>query len=188
MKVNASALRQGNVIDHLNKLWVVAKAQNVTPGKGGAFMQAELRDIRGGTKRDERFRSTEQVERVTLDDREYQYLYKDGEAYAFMDTETYEQLSVPGEVIGDPAVFLQEGMKCNIRTFEGVALVVELPQTVVMEVVEADPVVKSQTAASSYKPAKLENGVRIMVPPHVATGTKIIVNIAEGTYLERFKG
>jgi len=188
MKVNASALRAGNVIDHLNKLWVVTKAQNVTPGKGGAFMQAELRDIRAGTKRDERFRSTEQVERISLDDREYQYLYKEGDTYAFMDTENYEQLSVPGTVIGEQAVFLQEGMKCNIRTFEGTPLVIDLPQTVVMEIVETEPVLRSQTAASSYKPAKLENGVRIMVPPHVATGTKIVVNISDGTYLERAKG
>lgn len=187
MKVNASALRGGNVIDHLGRLWVVAKAQNVTPGKGGAFMQAELRDIRAGTKRDERFRSTEQVERVTLDDRDYQYLFQEGTKYTFMDVETYEQIEVPAEVIGDPAVFLQEGMRCNIRTFEGTALVIELPQTVVMTVVEADPVVKSQTAASSYKPAKLENGVRIMVPPHIATGTRVVVNIADGAYLERAK-
>lgn len=187
MKVNASALRAGNVIDHNSKLWVVAKAQNVTPGKGGAFMQAELRDIRAGTKLNERFRSTEQVDRVSLDDREYQYLFQEGEKYTFMDIETYEQLEVPVAVIGDQAVFLQEGMRCNIRTFEGTPLVVELPQTVVMAVVEADPVVKSQTAASSYKPAKLENGVRIMVPPHIATGTRVVVNIAEGTYLERAK-
>lgn len=187
MKVNASALRGGNVIDHNGKLWVVTKAQNVTPGKGGAFMQAELRDIRSGTKLNERFRSTEQVERVSLEDHEYQYLYNEGDVFTFMESETYEQISVPQEVIGDPAVFLQEGMKCNIRTFEGAPLVVEMPQTVVMEVVEADPVVKSQTATSSYKPAKLENGVRIMVPPHIATGTRVVVNIAEGTYMERAK-
>ena len=185
MKVNASALRAGNVIDHLSRLWVVAKAQNVTPGKGGAFMQAELRDIRAGTKRDERFRSTEQVDRVTLDDREYQYLYKDGEGYAFMDTENYEQLSVPAAVIGDQAVFLQEGMKCNIRTFEGTPLVIELPQTVVMEIVETEPVVKAQTAASSYKPAILENGVRVMVPPHIESGTRVVISTADGTYVER---
>ncbi len=188
MKVNGSALRAGNVIEHLNRLWIVVKAQNVTPGKGGAFMQAELRDIRSNTKRDERFRSTEQVERVSLDDREYQFLYREGEQYAFMDVENYEQLSVPGEVIGEQAVFLQEGMKCNIRTFDGTPLVVEMPATVVMEVTETEPAVRSQTAAASYKPATLENGVRIMVPPHIATGTKIVINIADGAYLERFKG
>jgi elongation factor P len=187
MKVNASALRGGNVIDHSSRLWVVTKAQNVSPGKGGTFMQAELRDIRSGTKLQERFRSTEQVERVSLDDSEYQYLYKEGDSYTFMDIASYEQIEVPGDVVGDQAVFLQEGMKCNIRTFEGTPLVVELPQTVVMQVVEADPVVKSQTATSSYKPAKLENGVRVMVPPHIAAGTRIVVNIAEGTYLERAK-
>ena len=187
MKVNASALRNGNVLDHNGKLWVVVKAQNVTPGKGGAFMQAELRDIRAGTKLNERFRSTEQVERVSLEDREYQYLYKEGDNYTFMENENFEQIAVPGDVIGEQAVFLQEGMTCNIRTFEGTPLVVDLPQTTVMEVVEADPVVKSQTATSSYKPAKLENGVRIMVPPHIATGTRVVVNITECTYLERAK-
>jgi len=188
MKVNASALRAGNVIDVDGKLYVVLKGQNISPGKGGTFMQADLRDIRTGVKRDERFRSTEQVERVSLEDREYQFLYKDGEQYAFMDTESFDQVSVNADVVGDQAIYLQEGMKCNVRTFEGLPLTVELPQTCIMEIVETEPASKGQTASSSYKPAKLENGARVMVPPHVAPGTKIVINIAEGTYLERAKG
>jgi elongation factor P len=187
MKVNASALRAGNVIDQDGKLYVVVKGQNVTPGKGGTFMQAELRDIRTGIKRDERFRSTEQVERVSLEDREYQFLYRDGDQLTFMDTESYDQVSVNQDVVGDGHVFLQEGMKCNVRSFEGTPLVVELPQTCVMEIVETEPATKGQTASSSYKPAKLENGVRIMVPPHIGSGTKVVVSIADGTYLERAK-
>ena len=188
MKVNGSALRAGNVIDHNGKLFVVVRGQNVSPGKGGTFMQCDLRDIRSGVKITERFRSTEQVERVSLEDGEFQYLYRDGENFAFMNVETYDQLSVPPDVIGDQADFLQEGMKCNIRTFEGVPLVVELPQTVVMEVVETEPNVKGQTASASYKPAKLENGSRVTVPPHIEIGTKIVVNIAERAYVERYKG
>lgn len=188
MKVNGSALRAGNVIEHNNKLYVVLRGQNVTPGKGGTFMQCDLRDIRTGLKLSERFRSTEQVERVTLDDGEFQYLYRDGDNYAFMNTETYDQISISPDVIGEQADFLQEGMKCQVRAFEGTPLTIELPQTVVMQIVEADPVVKAQTATSSYKPAKLENGVRILVPPHIESGTKIVVNIAERAYIERFKG
>lgn len=188
MKVNGSALRAGNVIDHNNKLYVFLRGQNVSPGKGGTFMQCDLRDIRTGVKLSERFRSTEQVERVTLDDGEFQYLYRDGDNFAFMNTETYDQISISPDVVGEQADFLQEGMKCSVRSFEGKPLTIELPQTVVMEIVEADPVVKSQTATSSYKPAKLENGVRILVPPHIGTGTKVVVNIAERSYMERFKG
>lgn len=188
MKVNGSALRSGNVIDHNGKLYVVLRGQNVTPGKGGTFMQCELRDIRTGVKITERFRSTEQVERVSLDDAEFQYLYKDGDNFAFMNTETYDQVSVSPDIVGDQADFLQEGMKCMIRSFEGTPLTIELPQTVVMEIVETEPIVKGQTASSSYKPAKLENGTRIMVPPHIDAGTRVVVNIAERAYVERFKG
>lgn len=188
MKVNGSALRAGNVIEHNSKLFVVLRGQNVSPGKGGTFMQCELRQVGGGTKITERFRSTEQVERVSLDDGEFQYLYRDGENYAFMNVETYDQISVSPDVIGDQGDFLQEGMKCAIRLYEGTPLVVELPQTVVMEIVETEPIVKGQTASSSYKPAKLENGARVMVPPHIDAGTKVVINIAERAYIERFKG
>jgi elongation factor P len=187
MKINANSLRVGNVIDLNGKLWAITKTQVVQPGKGGAFMQVELRDVRTGGKGQERFRSAEQVERVSLEDREFQVLYPEGDNFAFMDVETYDQISVSKEIIGESWVWLQDGMKVNVRLFEGTPLAVELPQTVIQTVVEADPAVKGQTAASSYKPGKLDNGQRCMIPPHIEAGTRIVVNTADGTYLERAK-
>ena len=188
MKINANELRAGNVMEFRGKLWAVAKAQHITPGKGGAFVQVELRDVRAGTKLNERFRSGETVERVRIDDHDYQFLFGDDTTLTFMDEQTFEQMSVDRDVVGEAAGFLQDGMKVMISSYEGVAVSVTLPQTVVLEIVEADPVVKGQTASSSYKPAKLENGMRVMVPPHVESGTKIVVNTEDGSYVERFKG
>jgi elongation factor P len=188
MKINANELRAGNVMEFRGKLWAVAKAQHITPGKGGAFVQVELRDVRAGTKLNERFRSGETVERVRIDDHDYQFLFGDDTTLTFMDEQTFEQMSVDRDVVGEAAGFLQDGMKVMISSYEGVAVSVSLPQTVVLEIVEADPVVKGQTASSSYKPAKLENGMRVMVPPHVESGTKIVVNTEDGSYVERFKG
>ncbi|WP_439817721.1 elongation factor P [Zavarzinia sp. CC-PAN008] len=187
-KINANSLRIGNVIDHLGKLWQITKTQVVQPGKGGAFLAVELRDVRTGNKRDDRFRSSELVERVSLEDRDYTYLFQEGDNYTFMDKETFEQLPVPKDVIGYPAVFLQEGMEVVIKTFDGSPLSAELPQSVVVTVVEADPVVKGQTASSSYKPGILDNGERVMIPPHIEAGTKIVVATADGSYMERAKG
>ena len=187
MKVNANTLRIGHVIEHNNRLWVVTKTQTVQPGKGGAFLTAVLKDLRNGTKLDERWRTQESVERVSLEDREFQYLYPEDELHTFMDVETFDQITVAGSVIGDPVVFLQEGMKVNVRLFEGQAVSVELPGSVVLTVTETDPAVKGQTAAASYKPAMTDNGVRVMVPPHIDAGTRIVVNTQDGSYLERFK-
>jgi elongation factor P len=187
MKVNANTMRPGHIMEHNGKLWVVAKIQIVQPGKGGAFIQIEMKDARTGTKTIERFRTQESVERARLDEHEMQFLFADGDMFTFMDNGTFEQVTIPREVIGDPAVFLQDGMVVNVQTHEGSPLGVELPQTVTLAVVEADPVVKGQTASSSYKPAKLENGVRVLVPPHIEAGTRIVVDTAEGTYLERAK-
>jgi elongation factor P len=170
------------------KLWAVAKAQHITPGKGGAFVQVELRDVRAGTKLNERFRSGETVERVRIDDHDYQFLFGDDTTLTFMDEQTYEQMAVDRELVGDAAGFLQDGMKVIISSYEGSPVTVTLPQTVILQIVEADPVVKGQTASSSYKPAKLENGMRVMVPPHIESGTKIVVNTEDGSYVERFKG
>src|ERR1700758_512256 len=147
MKINAIDLKPGNVLEHQNRLWLVLKRELVQPGKGGAFAQVELRDLRGGTKLNERFRTQETVERVRLDEKEMQFLYLDGNLATFMDNESYEQLTVDREMIGEPADFLREGMLCNIQLYEGAPLSVELPQSVVMEVVEADPVVRGQTAS-----------------------------------------
>jgi elongation factor P len=187
MKINANELRAGNVMEFRGKLWAVAKAQHITPGKGGAFVQVELKDVRGGTKLNERFRSGETVERVRIDDHDYQFLFGDDHTLTFMDEQTFEQISVDRDLIGEAAGFLQDGMKVIISSYEGTPVGVELPQTVTLQIVEADPVVKGQTASSSYKPAKLENGMRVMVPPHIEAGTRIVVNTADGSYVERAK-
>lgn len=187
MKINAIDIKPGNVLEHQGKLWLVLKRELVQPGKGGAFAQVEMRDLKGGSKLNERFRTQETVERVRLDEKEMQFLYFDGEHATFMDNESYEQLAVDRQLIGEPADFLSEGMICTIQLYEGTPMSVTLPQTVVMEVVEADPVVKGQTASSSYKPGKLENGRRVMIPPHIGAGTRIVVNTADGSYLERAK-
>ncbi len=187
MKVNANTIRSGHVLEHNGKLWVVAKTAIVQPGKGGAFIQIEMKDVRAGTKTIERFRTQETVERARLDEQEMQFLFSEGDNFTFMDNESFEQTTIPREVIGEPAVFLQDGMQVTVQTHEGSPLSVELPASVVLEVVEADPVVKGQTAASSYKPAMLSNGVRVMVPPHIATGDRIVVATADATYMERAK-
>ncbi|MBM3600697.1 MAG: elongation factor P [Alphaproteobacteria bacterium] len=187
MKVNANQISRGNVVEHKNRLWVAVKVQHINPGKGGAFVQMELKDVRDGTKLNERFRSGESVERSRLDEHEMQYLFHDGDAYTFMDTESYEQMTLQRDLIGDSAVFLQDGMRVTVQTHEGSPVSIELPQTVIMTVVEADPVVKGQTASSSFKPGKLENGERVMVPPHIEAGTRIVVNTSDGSYVERAK-
>jgi elongation factor P len=187
MKINGNSIRPGNIIEHQGRLWRAVKTQHTQPGKGGAYLQVELKDIRDGTKLNERFRSSETVERVRLDEHNYQFLFADGEEYTFMDSETFEQLALHADLIGEPAVFLQEGMVVSVESYEGSPISVSLPESVIMQIVEADPVVKGQTAASSFKPAKLENGVRVLVPPHIESGTRIVVNTADATYVERAK-
>ncbi len=185
MKINAIDIKPGNVLEYQNKLWLVLKRELVQPGKGGAFAQVELRDLRGGSKLS--FRTQETVERVRLDEKEMQFLFLENGQATFMDNDTYEQIAIPRETIGEPADFLRDGMVCNVMLYEGTALSVELPPSVVMTVVEADPVVRGQTASSSYKPGKLENGRRVMIPPHIGPGTRIVINTADGSYVERAK-
>jgi elongation factor P len=187
MKINAIDIKPGNVLEHQGKLWLVVKRELIQPGKGGAFAQIEMRDLRSGNKANERFRTQETVERVRLEEKEMQFLYFEGTQATFMDNENYEQITVERDMIGEPADFLREGMICNIQLYEGTPLSVTIPQTVTMTVVEADPVVRGQTASSSYKPGKLENGRRILIPPHIEAGTRVVVNTADGTYLERAK-
>ena len=186
-KINAIDLKPGNVLEHDNKLWIVLKREIVQPGKGGAFTQIEIRDLRSGNKATERFRTQEAVERVRLDEKEMQFLYMEDDNATFMDNDTFEQVAVPRDLIGDPADFLQDGMVCKVMTYEGTPLSVDIPPSVTLEVVEADPVVRGQTASSSYKPGKLENGRRVMIPPHIAAGTRIVINTADGSYIERAK-
>jgi elongation factor P len=187
MKVAANTIRKGHVLEHNNKLWLVIKSEIMIPGKGNAIIQVEMRDVRTGTKTNERYRTQETVERVQLMDHEMQFLFNAGDEYTFMDQTTFEQYFVARDIIGDPAIFLQEGMTCNVQTYEGSPLSVGLPPSVVLEIVEADPVVRGQTASSSYKPAKLSNGARIMVPPFIEAGTRVVVNTLDGSYVERAK-
>jgi elongation factor P len=187
MKINGNDIRVGNLIEFDSRLWAVTKTQHVQPGKGGAYMQVEMKALLSGTKTNHRFRSSESVERVFLDELPYQYLYEDGAHLVFMEQTNYEQVTIDKEMVGDAIQFLQDGMVVNICFHEGKPLSVSLPDTVVLKIAEADPVVKGQTASSSFKPAVLENGLRIMVPPHIESGTAIIVNTLDGTYLERAK-
>lgn len=188
MKINGNAVRPGMVIEHQDRLWRAVKIQHTQPGKGGAYLQVELRGVRDGTKLNERFRSSETVERVRLDQKDYQYLFADGDMYTFMDNETYDQITLNAELIGEDQIpFLQESMIVTVESHEDDPIGVQLPDHVTLEVTEADAVVKGQTASSSYKPAVLENGIKTLVPPHIGTGTRIVVNTADASYVERAK-
>jgi elongation factor P len=187
MKINANSIRIGNILDHQGKLWVVTKTQHVQPGKGGAYMQVEMKAILEGTKLHERFRSSESVEKIHLDERPFQFLYKEGKFFVFMDQDTYEQFSLDEDFVGDSSVFLQDGMVVNISFYEERAITVQLPDTVILEVVEAEPVVKGQTASSSYKPAIMDNGIKVMVPPHIEAGMKVVIHTQDSSYIERAK-
>jgi elongation factor P len=188
VKVNASALRAGNVVEIDSKLYAVLTAENIKPGKGTPVTQLELRRISDGVKVSERFRTTEQVERAYIEEGDFQYLYDEGGAFTFMQTENYEQVSVPKDLVGTLAPYLQEGMQVSIKLFQGAPVAIELPARVTLEVVETEPAMKGQTATTSFKPALLNNGVRTGVPTHITVGTKIVVNTADGSYVERAKG
>jgi elongation factor P len=185
MKINGNEIRPGNVIEHKGALWIAVKTQAVKPGKGPAYAQVELKNAIDGTKLNERFRASETVERVRLEQKDYQFLYAEGDMLTFMDLDTYDQIQIPKELIGERAAFLQDGMTVTVESHEGRPIGVALPDQVTLEVVEAEPVVKGQTAASSYKPAKLENGVRILVPPFVGAGERVVVDTNELTYVRR---
>ncbi len=185
MKINGNEIRPGNVIEHKGALWVAVKTQHVKPGKGPAYAQVELKNAMDGTKLNERFRSSESVERVRLEQKDYQFLYPEGDMLVFMDMDTYDQINIRREFLEERAAFLQDGMKVTVESHEGTPIGVTLPDQVTLEVVEADPVVKGQTAASSYKPAKLENGVRILVPPFIGAGERVVVDTNELTYVRR---
>ncbi len=187
MKIDGGAVRMGMVIEWQDKLWLVVKHEIRTPGNLRSFNQVELKDIKTGTKNTPRFASDEKIERVSLDQRSCNFLFADGDTLTFMDNENYEQFTLPKELLGPSAAFLQDGMTVSMETYEGKPLSVALPSKVAMKIVEADPVVKGQTAASSYKPAILENGVRVMVPPFIPAGETIIVDTSTLEYVERAK-
>lgn len=185
MKINGNAIRSGNVIEHQGRLWVAVKIQHTQPGKGGAYLQVELKDVRDGTKLNERFRASESVERVRLDQKAHQFLYAEDDTLVFMDTESYEQISLPRELIGEAAIFLQDNMTVTIESYEEQPISVQLPDAVTLTVTETEPVMKGQTAAASYKPALLDNGIRTMVPPHVGEGERVVISTADSSYVER---
>ena len=187
MKVIASSVRKGNILEIDNKLFVVLSAESFFPGKGTPTTQIDMRRISDGVKTTERYRTTEQVERATVEEREHQFLYQDGDGFHFMNMENYDQVTLPSDIIGDQAVYLEPEMKVMLAVHENVPVSIELPQKATLEVVETEPTMKGQTASSSYKPAVLSNGVRTMVPPFVGTGTKIVVMTADGSYVERAK-
>jgi elongation factor P len=187
MKMNASALKVGNIIEHDDRLLQVMGSEISKPGKGGAYATHTLRDVRTGSKDVIRFRSQEGVDKVRLDDYESQYLFSDGDMHTFMDTTSYEQFEINGELIGYPKVFLQDGMMVSLQKYDDEPLGVTLPTTVVMTVTECEPVVKGQTASSSYKPGQLENGERILIPPHIDAGTRVVVQTEDCKYIERAK-
>ncbi|ANG98440.1 MULTISPECIES: elongation factor P [Brucella] len=185
MKINGNEIRPGNVIEHDGGLWAAVKTNAVKPGKGGAYNQVELKNLITGTKLNERFRAAETVERVRLEQKDFSFLYEQGEALVFMDTESYEQLELLKDFVGDRAAFLQDGMMVTVELYEEKPIGIRLPEQVTLAIVEADPVVKGQTAASSYKPAILENGIRILVPPFIESGERVIVDTSELTYISR---
>jgi len=188
MKVPVNSIRAGNVIDYNGKLWVASKVQHISPGKGGAFVAIEAKALREGNKLQERFRSGEMIEQAHIEERDCTYLFKDDNGYTFMDKENYEQLVVGGDVLDpDQARWLQDGMEVAVSLHEGTPVGVTLPKSVVLAVTEADAVVKGQTASSSYKPAIVEGGIRVMVPPHIGVGTRLVINTEDGAYMERAK-
>ena len=185
MKISASEIRPGSVIEHNGGLWAAVKCNTVKPGKGGAFNQVELKNLNDGTKLNERFRTVDTVEKVDLEKKDFQFLFEQGESLVFMDVDSYEQLELQKEFVGDRAAFLQDGMMVTVQLYGEKPIGVALPDQVVLAITEADPVVKGQTAASSYKPAILENGVRVLVPPFIEAGERILVDTNEITYLRR---
>ena len=187
MKVIASSLRKGSVVDMDGKLYVVLSAENIHPGKGTPVTQLNMRRISDGVKISERYRTTETVERAIVDDRPHTFLYQDAEGFHFMNPETYDQLVAPEEIIGDAAPYLTDGCTVTLSTHDDVAIAIELPRLATFEVMETEPSVKGQTASSSYKPAILSNGLRTMIPPYIGPGTRIVVLTEDGSYQERAK-
>jgi len=187
MKTQANLIRVGWILEHNGRQWTVLKTSITKPGKGGAFIQVEMRDLNSGNKTNERFRTEDTVEKLTSDQKACQYLYKDGTNLIFMDKETYDQFEIPEEMLGDSVAFLQDNMDVTVNFIEGKAVGVDLPQHVILTIKETEPYLKGQTVTTSYKPAIMENGLRVMIPPFVVTGEKIVVSTADCSYVERAK-
>ena len=187
-KMQANQMRAGMVIEFEGQRYTILKQNIMIPGKGNAIIQVDMRNIKTGSKKDPRWRTADTVERLTTEDKEFTFSYAEGDNIILMDPETFEQTTVSKDILGDRLPFLVENMTVNVRLIEGEPVSMDLPDTVVLEIVEADPVVKGQTASSSYKPALLSNGVKTMVPPFITAGEKIVVRTEDASYLERSKG
>jgi elongation factor P len=185
MKINGNEVRPGNVIEYDGTLWVAVKTQAVKPGKGPAYNQVELKNLIDGRKLNNRFGSDEKVERARIDTKDFQYLYREGDMLVFMDNDTYEQINLPEEFVGERAAFLQDGMTVTLEMHDERPIGISLPDQVTLQITETEPTIKGQTAASSYKPAVLENGIRVMVPPFVGVGERIVVDTSEIAYVRR---
>ncbi len=185
MKINGNEIKPGNVLQHQDTLWAVVKVQHVKPGKGGAFAQVEMKNLLDGRKLNERFRSEDKVEKVRLEQKDFQYLYAQDDMLVFMDSDTYEQIELQTDFVGDRSAFLQDGMTVTLDMHDGKPIGINLPQFVTLQITEADAVVKGQTQSSSYKPAVLENGVRVLVPPFITAGERIVVDTNEVAYVKR---
>jgi elongation factor P len=187
VKVQASSLRKGNALDIDGKLYVILSVENIHPGKGTPVTQMDMRRISDGVKVSERYRTTETVERAFVDERDYTFLYQDGDGFHFMNPATFDQLTATADIIGDAAAYLQDNMVVTLSVHNDTAIAISLPARVTLEIVETEPAVKNQTASSSYKPAILSNGVRTMVPPYIAAGTRVVIMTEDGSYVERAK-
>ena len=185
MKINGNSVKPGMIIEHKKDLWVVTKSQSVKPGKGGAFNQVEMKSLKNGSKLNERFRASEEVERVRVDEEKFQYLYQQENKLIFMNLTDYEQMELDVEFIGDKIDLLRENDEVILEMYDEKPIGIQLPNTLIFEVSETEAVVKGQTAASSNKPAVLENGLRVMVPPFIEQGEKVIINTEDLTYLKR---
>lgn len=185
MKISGVDIRPGNILEHEGGIWKVAKIQHTQPGKGGAFMQVEMKNLEDGRKTNIRYRSQDTVEKVRLDTKDFQFLFADGESFVFMDEENFEQITIAAKLLGDEAAFLRDGMQVTLEMYDERPISVQLPDQIEATIVEADAVVKGQTASSSYKPAILDNGVRVMVPPHISSGTRIVVDVYAKEYVRK---
>ncbi|VAV97369.1 Translation elongation factor P [hydrothermal vent metagenome] len=185
MKINGNEIRPGNIVQHQDSLWIAVKTNAVKPGKGPAYNQVELKSLINGSKLNERFRASETVERVRLEQKDHTYLYAEGDLLVFMDGETYEQIHIPKDLIGERVAFLQDGMQVVVESHEGRAISVQMPEHATLAITETEPTVKGQTASSSFKPAIIENGLRVLVPPYISVGEKIVVNTTTLEYVKR---
>lgn len=187
MKVIASSLRKGNIVDIDGRLYVVLTAENFHPGKGTPTTQVDMRRISDGVKTSQRYKTTDQVERAHVEDHDFSYLYQDGDGFHFMNQETFDQVALANDLVGDHAAYLQEGMVVKLAMHEGVPISINIPAKATLEITDTEPVVKGQTASGSFKPATLSNGVRTTVPTHITIGTRVVVNTDDGSYVERAK-